>query len=237
MKTALGMLVAFFLAMSSVQAATRSEAVNAVFRINGTCSATAIDIEPDKTMLLTALHCIHGKLGVVEYEYRVNGELITYTQFVYKVVREGIGVDLALVELKANVLDIKPVKIADELRVGEGDEVWAIGYPLGATRTITRGTFNGLQNLNEENPAVYYRASAAVAPGSSGGALFQEAEGGGLELIGVTSRGYLGFEFMNLFVTLDQIRVFLRLEGPRKPPKIPPIKYYDTGGVAISSAE
>jgi S1-C subfamily serine protease len=90
---------------------------------------------------------------------------------------------------------------------------------LGWIRTITRGVFNEYQNIDpnnhKKNNDVYYRATASVNFGSSGGGLFQPV-GEGYELIGITSMKVRGTDFMNLFVPLENIRDFLRLEKRAK---------------------
>lgn len=75
----------------------------------------------------------------------------------------------------------RPVVIAPIAEVKVGERAYAIGAPLGLELTMTDGLVSSLRHLNRE-PLPDIQTSAAIAPGSSGGGLF-DAQG---RLIGVT---------------------------------------------------
>lgn len=193
------------------------QAVAPVVKIDNDCSATIIKNDRDDkgkytTQLLTAKHCVvDRKNGTMDYPREDKGLRIGNTVFTYQVKKQSYLYDLALLELRDTTTVFPVAKIADKLAVEEGDLVWAVGYPLAATRTVTLGTFNGFQNTTEgtnDTDGIYIRGSAAMTFGNSGGALFQK-DGDTYELIGVTSMKYRENHFMNLFVKLKDIRAFV----------------------------
>lgn len=73
-----------------------------------------------------------------------------------------------------------PLKVGDELSLKQGDEVYAIGAPRGLDLSITNGIVSGFRNIEDQ---FLLQTTAAIAPGSSGGPLFDQ-EGG---VVGVTT--------------------------------------------------
>ena len=70
-------------------------------------------------------------------------------------------------------------------RVTVGETVFAIGNPLGLTRTVSQGI---VSTTNRDfDGQLYIQTTADINPGNSGGPLFNLAG----EVIGVTSMGYL----------------------------------------------
>ena len=113
-------------------------------------------------------------------------------------------VDLAL--LKVEDLGDTKVKFAylgssDEIKVGE--EVFAIGNPLGLERTVTNGV------ISTRNRAfkglVYIQTNADINPGNSGGPLFNLAG----EVIGVTNMGYIFYGGLGFAIPIDYVKHFI----------------------------
>jgi hypothetical protein len=73
-----------------------------------------------------------------------------------------------------------PLKLGDELSLKQGDEVYAIGAPRGLDLSITNGIVSGFRSIKDQ---FLLQTTAAIAPGSSGGPLF-DRDGG---VIGVTT--------------------------------------------------
>jgi S1-C subfamily serine protease len=63
-----------------------------------------------------------------------------------------------------------------------GDETFAIGYPLGLDKTVTRGIVSGMGNRHSQYVA-HVQTDAAINPGNSGGPLFNERG----EVVGMNS--------------------------------------------------
>jgi len=62
-----------------------------------------------------------------------------------------------------------PLKLGDELALKQGDEVYAIGAPRGLDLSITNGIVSGFRTVEDQ---FLLQTTAAIAPGSSGGPLF-----------------------------------------------------------------
>ena len=132
----------------------------------------------------------------------VNIEVKTYDGKVYKarVVGTDPTNDLAVIKVDAPV-EFTPIKFADSSKLNVGDNVVAIGAPLGLAQTVTKGIvsalnrtiqvansaapsngsgndgFGGLQFFNGTGASInlsVIQTDAAINPGNSGGALVDE---------------------------------------------------------------
>jgi Trypsin-like serine proteases, typically periplasmic, contain C-terminal PDZ domain len=102
----------------------------------------------------------------------------------------GIGTDLDVAVVRVPELaETKPLAIETE-HVGEiGDEVIAIGSPLGYQNTVTTGIISGVGRELDIDPYSYqdmYQISAPIAHGNSGGPLVDRETGA---VIGINSAG------------------------------------------------
>lgn len=80
----------------------------------------------------------------------------------------GVLGDLAYVEVK----DELPVVARTDAAVAPGEEVAAVGYPLGGPFTITRGVVvDAVDGTSFDVPGTVLRITAEVRPGNSGGPL------------------------------------------------------------------
>jgi putative serine protease PepD len=103
------------------------------------------------------------------------------------------GSDLAVIQAEG-VHDLTPATFADSASVRVGDQVIAIGSPLGLQNTVTTGIVSALDrevNVPSETGSgtVNYRAiqtDASINQGNSGGPLFNSAG----EVIGINSMIY-----------------------------------------------
>jgi tetratricopeptide (TPR) repeat protein len=105
---------------------------------------------------------------------------------------------------------------SDMLRVGQ--EVFAIGSPLGYEYTISQGIIAGIRD-NEKvsftDPVTYMpieknfekviQITAAISPGNSGGALFNRKG----EVIGITTYTYTGYGNLNFALAINSFVYFL----------------------------
>jgi serine protease Do len=112
-------------------------------------------------------------------------------------------VDLALLKIEGAE---KPFTYAylgamDVIEVGE--QVFAIGNPLGLTRTVSQGIVS-TKNRNFEG-RLYVQTTTDINPGNSGGPLFNLRG----EVIGVTSMGYLFMGGLNFAIPVDVVKRFL----------------------------
>ena len=112
--------------------------------------------------------------------------------------------DLALLQLpKPADLTFKPVFLARDQELHDGEEVFAIGNPLGLERSISQGII-GTKNRNVRG-LVYIQTTAEINPGNSGGPLFN-ARG---EVIGVTNMKLLMAEGLGFAIPVPYVKLFL----------------------------
>ncbi len=105
-------------------------------------------------------------------------------------------IDIAVVRVEG-LKDVAPLSIARTRKAEIGDEVLALGSPLGFQNTVTTGIISGLdRDLNIDNFEYedVYQISAPIAPGNSGGPLVDRKTG---EVLGINSaasnQGTIGF--------------------------------------------
>lgn len=201
------------------------QVVNTSYQLNHNCSATVFKSEKDEdgkveTKLLTASHCVtRGKPGKLNASiFDDKWKVVEERNVIYDVEKSGSfgSVDLAVIKLRDTTNLYPVVGIAKEINVEIGDEVWAVGFPLGAAKTVTNGLFGGYQPLPLgaiDPTTVLLRSTPDLAPGNSGGGLFQLNESTlNYELIGVTSAGVPTIDHVGLYVPLSDIRKFVGLD-------------------------
>ena len=128
--------------------------------------------------ILTCAHVVNGATNV---KVQLNG---SDTQYDATVVGLDTASDIAVIKIEATGLTPAVIGDSDQLAVGE--EVIAVGNPLGTLGgTVTNGIISALnrQITVEDNEMTLIQTNAAVSPGNSGGGLFN-ANG---ELIGIVN--------------------------------------------------
>lgn len=186
------------------------EVLDPVVKINNNCSAVSIG----NSKLLTAEHCIEGTVdGSFNIDVYQGGVLSNQYSIYYKVIKSDAELDIALLEINDKTLELPSVVIAETLPV-EADEIWAVGYPGGMSRTITTGLYNGEEygNFGGVTQKSRLRSSAPIYSGNSGGGLFKK-NGEHFELVGIVvaafDEGKGMIPHMNISVHLDDIKLFL----------------------------
>ncbi|MDO3412720.1 S1C family serine protease [Saccharibacillus sp. CPCC 101409] len=110
----------------------------------------------------------------------------------------GIGeeTDVAVVRVE-DLEGVEPLALKLEAEAEVGDEVLALGSPLGLQNTVTTGIISGVDRTFDIDPYYYeglYQISAPIAPGNSGGPLIDRATGQVLGInSAVTDEGGIGF--------------------------------------------
>jgi len=120
-----------------------------------------------------------------------------------KIVALNPFMDLALLKIEAPAAPFKYVYLGETGELVGGQECFAIGNPLGLTRTVSQGIVS-TTNRNFGGQ-LYVQTTASVSPGNSGGPLFN-LKG---EVIGVTSMGYLYFGGLNFAIPADVVKRFV----------------------------
>ncbi len=179
-----------------------SEAVVKVSSPAGTGSGFFIN---EEGYLVTNYH-------VIERETRIEVTLFAKAKNGFekrrfkKVKIEAINpfVDLALLKVEdPDMGESKFVCLGDLDRIKVGEEVFAVGNPLGLERTVTNGVISTKARAFEG--LVYIQTNTDINPGNSGGPLFNLAG----EVIGVTNMGYVFYGGLGFAIPVNYVRHFI----------------------------
>ncbi|GAB4550144.1 MAG: hypothetical protein Tsb0013_11750 [Phycisphaerales bacterium] len=113
--------------------------------------------------------------------------------------------DLALVKLthpEDKAFPVAPMQGIEELEAGE--EVFAIGNPMGLERSLSTGVIATTQRNFEG--LTFVQTTAEINPGNSGGPLFNSRG----EVIGVTNMGMLQSDGLGFAIPARYVRDFVR---------------------------
>lgn len=106
--------------------------------------------------------------------------------------------DIAILKLK-DASNLPVVTLGDSSKVEQADDIYTIGNPLELQNTISDGIVSGIRT---KMGIKYIQITAAISPGSSGGALFN-AYG---DIIGITSMTYSGAQNLNFAVPINEVK-------------------------------
>ncbi|MBI1346459.1 trypsin-like serine protease [bacterium] len=144
------------------------------------------------------------KIAVTIFHRGTNGEFNRRRIDDVRIVALNPFFDLALLQIPPQKeLTIKPVFLAPERELQNGEDVFAIGNPLGLVRSISQGIIS-TKNRNIRG-LVYIQTTADINPGNSGGPLFN-ARG---EVIGVTNMKLLNAEGLGFAIPVAYLKLFL----------------------------
>jgi serine protease Do len=155
--------------------------------------------------LITNYHVIEKetKIEVTVFKKVKDG----FDKKVFKGVRiEAINpfIDLALLKVEGlGDTQVKFAYLGDIDEIGAGEEVFAIGNPLGLERTVTNGVISTTNRAFEG--LIYLQTNAAINPGNSGGPLFNLSG----EIIGVTNMGYIFLGGLGFAIPVDYVKHFI----------------------------
>jgi Trypsin-like peptidase domain len=116
--------------------------------------------------------------------------------FVGQVISEDADRDLAL--LSSNATGCLSLEMTDD-KVSLGDEVFAIGNPLGLEGTVTKGVVSASREVGGIR---YVQIDASLNPGNSGGPLVRR-DG---KVIGVNTFKLKGYEGLNFAVSSGEVQ-------------------------------
>lgn len=195
------------------------------------CSGTFVQSERDqvsgevKTFILTAKHCVEDRpdgsdVSVVVHNYNNANREINAVDYKAIVYGKSYKSDLALLKLKdkdkffTNIAKIAPA----DTKLVFGQDVWVVGYPLGLSQTMTSGTLGRVETVEAFNSISrskeFYRSTPDIAPGNSGGAMFQKNAKGDYEVIGVATGAIRGFTYINFYSPVEEINDYLKVALP-----------------------
>ncbi len=183
-------------ALTPSEIATRSTASVVLIR---TPSGLGTGFAVDADRIATNLHVIFGASAaqVLTSDGRTFEDV--------RVVAIDTVRDLAL--LRVPSLGLPGLPIAADADPSPGEPVIAIGHPLGLGHTVSDGLISGIRHVDAQ--LTLLQISAPIAPGSSGGPLFNEHG----EVIGVaTLQNTLG-QNVNFGVPIRCVRPLLAEQG------------------------
>jgi serine protease Do len=155
--------------------------------------------------LITNYHVVEKetKIEVTVFKKAKDG----FDKKVFKGVRiEAINpfVDMALLKVEdLGDMQVKFVYLGDIGEIRAGEQVFAIGNPLGLERTVTNGVISTTNRAFEG--LIYLQTDAAINPGNSGGPLFNLSG----EVIGVTNMGYVFLGGLGFAIPVDYVKHFI----------------------------
>ncbi|MGC4094467.1 MAG: trypsin-like peptidase domain-containing protein [Polyangiaceae bacterium] len=118
---------------------------------------------------------------------------------VVEVVNASRRHDLAILRIDAKQLPTLPLGNSDAVRAG--DSVVAIGHPLGLEDTVSNGLVSAVRHVDKDFDVL--QISAPIAPGSSGGPLFNERG----EVIGVAAAIMNGGQNLNFGLPVKYVKL------------------------------
>lgn len=111
--------------------------------------------------------------------------------------------DLALLQIPKQDFPFKPVFVAQAEQEKPGDEVFAIGNPLGLERSVSEGIVS-TRNRSFDG-IVYIQTTTQINPGNSGGPLFNRRG----EVVGVTNMKLTSGEGLGFAIPVSYLKHFL----------------------------
>jgi len=145
----------------------------------------------DDTTIITNYHVIENGYKVVA----IGDNDVSYT--IKGVKGYDIKLDIAILELD-KAIDAPVLPFGDTKSLERGEEVIAIGSPLGYKNTVSKGVFSARREINGRK---YIQITAQISNGSSGGALFNSNG----EVIGITSASCFKGQNLNFAIPVEYI--------------------------------
>ena len=155
----------------------------------------------DGSTLVTNYHVIDGAHHIIAYTPDGKSSVGIHTVLAY-----DEETDLAILETEKSI-GVPPLLLGDSDTVKQGDNVFAVGYPLGVANTLSDGVVSS-RYLDEYNIDVL-QITAAISSGSSGGALFNDRG----EVIGVICASYIDGQNLNIAIPVAYVNELL--ENPK----------------------
>ena len=161
--------------------------------------------------LITNNHVVAGERSITVTMFRKGAEGFGKKVLKkVKIIALNDDLDLALLKVEEEIDIAYPqLHIGDSTALKSGDPVFAIGNPLGLERSVSPGEVSKASRNMQGR--LYIQTTAPIAPGNSGGPLFNERG----EIVGVVNMGYifrdgLGFAIPSKYVKefLDNVEAF-----------------------------
>jgi serine protease Do len=125
---------------------------------------------------------------------------------VVEVLAANPGHDLALVRVDATGLPT--LLLGDSTALRPGDPIVAIGHPLGLEDTVSNGLVSAVRTADDGSKVL--QISAPIAPGSSGGPIFNDHG----EVVGVAAAIITGGQNLNFGIPIDYLKPMMASPSP-----------------------
>ncbi len=112
----------------------------------------------------------------------------------------GYDVDKDILIININDKTFPLIKIGDNQSLKVGQQIYAIGNPMGFENTISEGIISGLRKYKEKGKN-YIQITASISPGSSGGAVVNDKG----ELIGISTLTITDGQNLNFAIPIEEI--------------------------------
>ncbi|MFC3747095.1 S1C family serine protease [Paenibacillus sp. GCM10012306] len=171
----------------------------------------------DQGDLLTNAHVVAGSS-------QVTIRTLNHEEYKGNVIGIGTDTDIAVVRVQ-ELKKLNPLPLAEGYRAAVGDEILALGSPLGLENTVTTGIISGLGRSFDIDPYTYsnlYQISAPITHGNSGGPLVSAETG---EVLGINSASVTEESGFGFSIPISSI-----LQQAREWSKTPMSKLPDVAG-------
>ena len=122
--------------------------------------------------------------------------------FVGQVLEHDAKRDLAILSIGAHVCH--QLQLGDPDRTTLGQDVYAIGNPLGLSNTVTKGIISAIRTMKDG--VRYIQVDATINPGNSGGPLLTRTG----SVIGVNTFKVGGYEGLNFAISAVEVKEAFR---------------------------
>jgi len=112
----------------------------------------------------------------------------------------GYDVDKDILIININDKTFPLIKVGDNQSLKVGQQIYAIGNPMGFENTISEGIISGLRKYKEKGKN-YIQITASISPGSSGGAVVNDKG----ELIGISTLTITDGQNLNFAIPIEEI--------------------------------
>lgn len=155
--------------------------------------------------ILTNNHVIANERSVSVTMFHKKGK--GFGKKVFKKVRIvalNDDLDLALLKIEEKIdIPYPQLYLGDSTKLKVGDKVFSVGNPMGLERSTSEGIIS--KAARNQGGRLYLQTTAPIAPGNSGGPLFNERG----EVIGIVNMGYIFFDGLGFAIPSKYIKEFL----------------------------
>ena len=158
--------------------------------------------------VITNQHVIAGEREITVLVYRKKPDGLEKQQYTnVKIIAMNGFLDLAILQIDDPAADTLPfVPIGDSEALTQGQDVFAIGSPLGLERSVSKGIVS--IRARENGGRWYIQSTTQINPGNSGGPLFNSRG----EVVGVNNMkaAGVGVEGLGFSIPSNVLKLFLK---------------------------